>query len=295
MELEIKHLGQTLAVGGVAIYSVLFLLRTIQHPWIPTFFARRKTPPASAVGAVIPPAPSASSTPKVPFQRQVVVLTLILAAGILLEDWSKHYAAGRTSLKDNILLNWILDHDRELRLRSLFDVVETNDKQTVLKPRPLANELLESTQTRKVQTYYQAVKLMVDPAGNKPAQITIPAADVEKLQSAINGMFYDAKNRVYQQDNYFSELTEISNRADFTRALSFLFLLLCGLYLIFGILSFIPPIARRLHIDKSERHTIVVLTVLFFAGMWLSSTVYRIETYSYDARVFGYSLVLDKP
>ena len=206
MDLELKHLGQTLAVGGFAVFMALYLVRS----FFPSFAARLF-----------------AKSDKLSVQHVALLFALALAAGILLEDFSKHYAARRSGLKNDVL-EMILDSDKELRLRSLFDVPEAGPDRLEVKPRAIAMELAKvKGRNQSVENYLESIHKITrsweankkQAGDNPPPPVVIQGRNaVEAFEGAANGVYYEAKNRVYREATYFTELSEISNRMDFTRS-----------------------------------------------------------------------------
>lgn len=232
---------------------------------------------------------STSSTSKL--QHGAVYLALVLAAGVVLEDISKNYAARRASFFPE-LFNYVLDADNELRFRSLFTVVTLTDDKITASPRGIFREL------QMLPFGHQGVKphrieILNQIPSPVPTEITVTGKDqVAALLRAIDGVFYDAKNQVYREETYFNELSEISDRMDFTRSLTFQCLLFSIIYCAFGILGFIPKVGTYLNIKGAVRLKVFVISGLFAAGIWFVGTAYRSEVTNYDLRVFGYYITL---
>src|SRR5580698_3863037 len=101
MDFELKHLGQTLVVGGLGVYATLFLVRVFRSSNA-SFFT--------------------SNDQKLQFQEAAVYLTLIFSSGILLEDVSKNFVADRPDwpwLRG--AFQKLLDSDKNLRFSTMFD------------------------------------------------------------------------------------------------------------------------------------------------------------------------------
>lgn len=118
MDLELKTLGQTLAVGGLFVAGVCYLLKLKTERWIPDFLRL----PGE----------------KLHLLHGALYLALIFGCGIIIEDFSAAYANQRAVVSTGATapvfgvwekivfktLDPFLDTDKELRLRSLFDVKE---------------------------------------------------------------------------------------------------------------------------------------------------------------------------
>ena len=116
MDLELKNIGQTLAIGGFAIFSFFHLVGYIKASWkshLTSLFAGDQK-----------------------FPKAAMLLALIYAAGMLVEDASKNVTMERWRVIS------ILDTDKELLLKSLFERVDSSSEQYTLQPNPLYQDLM---------------------------------------------------------------------------------------------------------------------------------------------------------
>jgi hypothetical protein len=276
MDLELKHLGQTLAVGGFAIFGFFHMISLCKRRWVPAF-------PFSSEGAH-------------KLHESAMILALIFATGILLEDVSKNIVAERWPISP--LFNYILDTDRELRLRSLFEVNSQSAQHIDIKPNGIYDELSETRHDDTIFQYYwtkvqSAIKS--DPKVNKGRRSEIESytringdGQVRDFQAWVNGIFYAAKNHVYGKDTYYGELDDIEKRIDFTRSLTAVCMLYSFMYFLLLALSFIKPLAAFLGVNKAERKIALLICLTYAAGTLLSRSAYQTEQSSYNRRVFGY-------
>jgi len=79
MDLELKHIGQTLAVGGFFIFSLFQLIRIFHPSWV------------SGITSL-------ASGQKL--YESAMILAIVFAAGILVEDVSKNVVSERTKISD---------------------------------------------------------------------------------------------------------------------------------------------------------------------------------------------------
>jgi hypothetical protein len=275
MDLELKHLGQTLAVGGFAVYASLLLVRVCRAKWVPRFFHQKDD--------------------KAGIQHTAVYLALTFAAGVVLEDGSKSYVTKRASVNPPFL-DIILNSESELRFRSLARdaTVKKDEIRAELLP------LMEQVQSvpsapQHVTSFFNKIRAVTSPATSSEVNPKLSVSgeqQVSAILGAVDGVYYDAKNRVYREETYFRELSDISERLNFTRSLTLLCFCFAILYAAFAAGAFIPVVARFLDIDKAERRTVLVLCALFVVGLWFGSSAYRSESISYDMRVFGYYVSL---
>jgi len=276
MDIELKHLGQTLAIGGLAVYGVLFLVRVCRTDLVPKFFG--------------------ATEDKFQLQQTAVYLALIFGAGILLEDVSKNFVAERPGWFVSPFQK-LLGTDKDLRFSSLFShQTYTNGVERLLPSALLCETLQAPPPHAAVAAHYNTVKRYVTNLSDSPAIDLPSAAELASLKDAINNIYYDAKNRVYRQDNYFSELSDMANRLHFTRAFAFLCYVFATIYAIFGLWCFAPRLRSRLGVSRPEQNKILILAVIYISGALVSRMAYRSEHVSYDLRVFGYSrsLLIDK-
>lgn len=272
MDLELKNLGMTLAIGGFAVYGILFIIKICRAKWVPRFFSVEEG--------------------KLQIQHAAVYLALVLATGIILEDVSKNYAARRTNFLSTVC-NFFVDSDNELRLLSLFKDVELSDTKVKLTPKPIFRELqLVKPKHLVVEQHLAVINSHIPPGAGISAHSTPCTIDskqnVEAFRGALDGLFYDAKTLVYRNDNYNKELTDISMRLDFSRALTILCLIFAFLYLLFSVFGFVPGLKDFLDIDCNERSKLITLTALYAIGICFAGAAYRIEQNNYNLRVFGY-------
>lgn len=302
MDLDLKNIGQTIAIGGVVVYTLIIIGKIFFPNWQIRFFH--------------------SSENKTHLQEAAVSLALIFAIGLVLEDVSKNISSGREYFSGK-WLNYIVDSDRNLRFKSFFDVNNLN-----LYFSKIENKNSSLYNAYYVVSYSEEDKIKED-ADARFIAITIKAKEnyaenkiaiTDELISAANGFFYIAKNNVYAVKNYFDELTEIESRVDFTRSLT----LLCFIFfIIFGALTFFGftrPILKKfgLDIEKTARNKsrsnnskrymfyeenlkviidrsaekqlkLAGLTLIFFISMLISASAFRTESDNYNRRVYGYN------
>lgn len=270
MELELKDLGQTLAIGGFTVFGLVYLLSLLKPSWSAVF--------------------TSLSFDSNKFYQSAMLAALVFAAGILVEGVSKNSSAERWSGAD--LFNYILDTDKELRLRSLFTVHEYAQDHVDFTPNPIYEDLTSiHSNDQSFTKHLDVIKSYTAPCpGKEPKDcIRVSGLDhVKNLQKAVNGIYYAAKNRDYQEGNYFNELRGIENRFDFARSLAFLCLIFTTCYLLLGLLCSTLPKRRLLVEARSKRKVIFVIFLAYLLGVFLARTSFRSETINYNLRVFGY-------
>lgn len=110
MDLELKQFGQTLAIGGLLVYSLQYIFRVLAIPKsiIPRFLSAEEG--------------KGEETPRDSIQKAAISFALILACGIVAEDISKEFSAGRAEKNLSCVFDYFIDRDSELRTRSLYEI-----------------------------------------------------------------------------------------------------------------------------------------------------------------------------
>lgn len=211
MDLELKRLGQTLAIGGFAIYALVHLLRACGIQWILNFIclpdqeadstiSDKKDHDSQAKNESAAASPGKEGTSRkievkkasfFKLETTAIYLALLLASGIIVEDLSKNIVTGRDDelpadanwwergFRDfNAKINdMILDKDSELRLRSLFSISSTSEEgkdAMVLRPREIFWEMAELTRRfdKTVGTHRaMAVLVMLETKEHVPIKV----------------------------------------------------------------------------------------------------------------------------
>jgi hypothetical protein len=105
----------------------------------------------------------------------------------------------------------------------------------------------------------------------------------EKL---VNDLFYEAKNRVYQDKNYFSDLSELERRIKFLRGVA----LACFLLLI----SLIGVGLYRIVSSKKRYWEVTIPITIVLITLYASARyAYTQEAKTFAKKVFGYYLVVE--
>ncbi len=279
MDLAIKDLGQTLAVGVFAIFGLVFLCALSRRSWKDEIFK------------------FLSSEHK--FYQTALALVVVFATGVLVEDISKNFAAERVddSAIFNITsttFNFLVDTDKELRLRSLFTVHYSSAQEIELSEAPIYANLM-AVNDKNQYVLKNKVILTAIPVSSCIHNGSISSckriqgeAQIKDQANAANQLYYGAKNRVYRESTYFTELQEIEKRINFARSLTFL----CLVYaLLFGLLILINLLPERWVLTptaRTKRKLIGLVFGFYLLGILLGRLSFRSETISYNLRVFGY-------
>lgn len=141
------------------------------------------------------------------------------------------------------------------------------------------------------------------------------------LKENTSNIYYNWKNAVYREENYFKELMDIQQRIDFIRAIGmgsafmviFLFIviifwILCSDInidfpkLLSGLFRWLNP-SRRFRYEKNEKKNYVLagkiiwrsflLLILIFIFHLITSKIYRHEEIQFNKRIFGNFIKLD--
>ena len=231
-----------------------------------------------------------------------MILVLVFAVGVLVEDVSKNSVAERSSIA--AIFNHLADSDKQLRLKSLFEVGSYSDDHMDVKPNALYKDLMNIsnsvTETNQKDTRFAKHKTIIEtiiPSSSLDENkfIRISGPQIVTLQDEVNGIYYAAHNRVYQESSYFSELQGIASRIDFARSLTFLCLTYSVCYLILGILCYLPQKLNLFHEARAKRKLIVLMCAIYVIGIFLAGISYRSETTNYNLRVFGYYISTISP
>jgi hypothetical protein len=223
MDIELKELGQTLAVGAFAMLGFWLILKT----FITIDLKDLK--------------PNVVSFDNLFFGG--ILLAFVFAVGIVLENISKHVVADRdppsVTIRSAFTKN--LQNDKIGRFDVLFDKHGDREWYSYIPFFPDNRKLEKSRLYKRLldENYVDYLPYFLrnqfrDPVLLYPATIIYPSTNREN-QDCLNfasDLFYNAKDRVYQEENAFKELTTISTRMDFLRAFVFLSELLIYLFII---------------------------------------------------------------
>lgn len=293
MELDLKNIGQTLAIGGFTIFGLFHLISLCKASW------------KSKLTSLF--------TGDQKFPRATMLLALIFVVGMLVEDISKNFTAERWSVAKIFYIPF--DTDKQLLLRSLFEV-DSSSEQYILRPKPLYVDLMSvehdnlyfTNHSKKIIDIQKAENpIDIQKAENSKAfligsfKVDRKSVDNEDgaLRVAVSGMFYAAKNRVYMDGNYFSELREIVARINFARSIIFICLLYFVGYLLALLIWFLAWMKFRFLPDKLDFkffHSLLAVNVrlvslfllAYLVGAVLAGIAFRSESRENNQRVLGY-------
>jgi hypothetical protein len=265
MDFDLKDLGATLVTGAYFLLGVIFLFYLFSGARFVFFllFAKRITSVAVTI----------------------LILSLAFGAGILLEDISNDVV---DSDKPN-LLSPLLPLERDLRAQALFGKAFVAGIPTST-PAPLSREAAKLGIFTKYEPDGFAVQAAVM---NKQARVT-----ADQLKNVTVPLYYEAKNTVYREANYYNELRQIQTRIDFARSSALLSLLLAVIGLVFAVTAAVQPnLGGRIALRWKLAHqalpygalAVRTLVVPALIGiLFLGRFAYCQEEMEFDKRVYGY-------
>ncbi|TLD70198.1 hypothetical protein FEM03_13490 [Phragmitibacter flavus] len=210
MDLELKTLGQTLAVGGLAIFLVIV--------WVAALLRDPEWPIQKL----------ARMDEGFPLIRGSLFLSIVLVTGILCENYSRRVASGRGHLPFKGIFSFFIESDKQIRLRSLLTVHKFKDDFIEVALSPIAVETLQLPQIGSLLPYQrESIQHIVDASRlypkNRDHRFRIKGIDECSIfVESINAMYYLGKNAAFRHENHFLELREIEARFNFSGAVAFI-------------------------------------------------------------------------
>lgn len=117
------------------------------------------------------------------------------------------------------------------------------------------------------------------------------ASDSDAVITALNSLYFQAKNKVFQDPNYFRELSLIQARINFARSLA----LVAGVLLFLALIGVVATVARYLNgvpalAPKNQRLALRAVIALVFSWVLCALTLSSFcrEEDEFNERVFGY-------
>ena len=276
MEFNIEELGTTLAVGAYIIFGAEILLLA--------YFG-------SNVNRIIKAGERLGA-----WGSRSLVVVACFAIGMITEDLSNKFV-------DNI--NWwqeisILPAENELRSKSLFGKVP---------PEKFSDLTQNAAKNRLLSTYGGKHGEEIEYLINHNDKASLKKIKQNDFFEAANKLYYQAKNAVYLEDNYFAELRRIQVRIDFARSFAIISVILLFTTLILFLLKLIFPnlqldhfpgvkfvkhkkskTQKISHLQYIERTIggVIIFGLLFVIG----HSAYSSEEREFNSRVFGYFITL---
>ncbi|MBK7706470.1 MAG: hypothetical protein IPJ30_11995 [Acidobacteria bacterium] len=255
MEFDFKEVTTTLVIGGYLLFGLEFLLYIYLRSGAALFLLRILKRNRITQYAMIIPG-----------------IVLCFSFGMLLETMSDKYADEDTFLQ-SWLYSWISDTDDTIKRDALFSMGD-------------GSFLIEAARAGILDKFEGGEQFKSELLSANPDWAEMK----QKHKSTAVRMYYHAKNVVYKEQTYFSELQKIQMRIDFSRSFSFVSLLL-------AISAFATLIKicwrnrvkvlqadRRINAIKVLTISLAILMISFFVG----ARSYADEERNFDRRTFGY-------
>jgi len=194
-----------------------------------------------------------------------------------------------------------VDSDKDLRFQIFFNVTneirinKTPEAIWGLQYNPIAQDLRQgATNDPLVWRYVTQLndKLLENARLTDGCFQVVGETNYEACINLVNRIFYNAKNIVYQNDNYFTELGAIEMRKNFVLAILFDFMLLATAHLLLGVVYLARKKYKKMPLELCHWNArgmfyigfLATYTVMFYCAL----LAYRVESASYNSRVFGY-------
>ena len=291
MQLELMQFGQTLAVGAFTMLGLWLIIKVFNKNILSTFISGGNFEP-------------------IKIALNGIILAFLFSIGIILENYSKHVAAERNPPNINVryVLGLNLEPDNETRFAALFERESKNTasflqkingnsivkwKRSSLYDRLDRNNYFDSLASpiigQKIQSLVEAIF-----SSTMDSFIVIQGDIKKNLNNYCNELYYNAKDRVYLEPNYFQELSTISMRMDFLRSFILLTTIMFYLCLIASTMGWaiqaVFPEAER----QRRLNTLFTFLMLCILLSFILPAAYTAECSNYNRRVFGYHLGLMK-
>lgn len=294
MDLGIKELGITFLVGAFTILGLELILYYFLGIPLTGFFQGK-------LGLQGKKRTSNHRNTEVRDQamRTAVFIGLAFAVGILAEDISFKYVdsiqSPIASIPDTLLPESVI---KRLDLSKESSRVQTliHDLRGEAKPSQLAIDLAKAEafvvsdpeNGKKVQDWIK------NPVNCKPSDSAVGECPSSKqVADSILKLYYQAKNRAYDRENYYDEMKRIQSRLDFSRSISMIAFVYFVVGAVVGLVLLIPA-ARNSSPAKQQQFrfrapiripgVLVILLLTSFSALWAFSR----ESDEFNKRAFGY-------
>ncbi len=316
MNFDLKELGITFIVGSFVILGLEAILFYFYNIQLTGFFQTKagleRAKPTKANNAqeqdyTINSSDSKPDKDNSPVQaiKIAIFIGIAFAVGILAEGLSYKYVDSvQTPFKE--LPSFVKELlpkelDKSLGLPSKENSrIKTLIKNIYEKPEveALANDLAKQKafSLMNSETGLKVENWIKDPNRCKPdVNETLPnCPSISEITQSSYGVYYYAKNRVYQNASYYDEMRRIESRRDFSRSIS----LIAFIYLIGAI---IMGAARIIYLMikfkrgsfRAERiweicKKVVLVSLILFGIYFFSMWAYERESDEFNKRAFGY-------
>ncbi len=317
MELELKQIGQTIAVGAYTLICLRAIILVFDDFWLFQHFRIEYKIKEYFEKIFLLKAKNES----IKFIQVGAYTAIIYVFGLLLEDYSKEIFAER---EEGCLVNFIqnqkcpldfnknLPSDKILRFNDFFKVKWDEGKKfdttaiesinfSTLSEKYYRIGLFNSMSMKKItELDSMAIKKMFDNINLKPIDST-KSSKIDSLIILSNDIYYFTKNRVFEKDNYFNEIQVISLRNNFAGSFTFINFIFQWFVFWFFIIKILIEIIYRVCKRKKDENSLkesfkgfkkcfkpAFLFVLFVIFVQIGSKNYIAETKAFHNRVYGY-------
>lgn len=274
MNLDLSEFVGTLCLGGGIVFGLAILVRTFVGIELASIIERLD---GKLLG------------------NSFVITMAAFALGMVAEDMSDHYVD-----TDGQLIQIGLGFATESDIRTGVLLGRTNE--IIQGPRDAATTRAEWQNLAKAYAGLGLFSVQDSKFGSEVEKKILGNFKLNRsnnirrdLSGLVNSVYYQAKNTVYREDNYFKELGLIQNRIDFARSLSVISVLFIVLTFTFFVMAvakiFYLRFSRNDHsMSKIPRLAIsTVILSMVFAGVFLAARdAYAAEEAEFNRRVFGY-------
>jgi len=266
MESALAEFGTTIVLGGFFILSlaVIFAILYLSNLLPVFFYTSRFNVKSYITFGTIP------------------ILVLCYVFGMLLEDWSSPVLS---EFNKNIFPS-----DREIR----HDVFYKDDKYDL---GSFADRYVDKTSNTKIinkptNSSQSETSIKINQKTNNYKK-KIP--DDDACKEVALQLFFNSKNPVYRNNNYFKELSQIQERIFFSRSFCLsIFISTCTITLVtIGVLAY--RIKRQLPTRSSSLKFITysIIFICFYVCLfYVGGKAFENEEWAFANRVFGYYLSL---
>jgi hypothetical protein len=272
MDTALKDLGVTFLVGAFAILGFEFVLHYLLDKDLTGFFRGELGLTQASEGAKA--AQEARSN-----IRTTVFVALAFAVGIVAEDasykfmdsgWLPLQTNSKASMRAAVLMRKC-DHDSLVPSRLGFELAQAH---------AFTRFTWAGAEAEPLEAWLSTCSTDAKPECHRiPTNI-----------SAIDGLYYFAKNTVYRNDNYYDEMRRIQTRSEFSRSVLILASFYAALAIAIIVLLKVLPSRQpgfQARGTSLRREGLRVLTLLLFLAAISYWAFYR-ESLEFNKRAFGY-------
>lgn len=258
MEINLAELGTTLFVGGYLIFGLL-LVRVVLFggSFLPKQISSR-VDPQTRIGQL---------------GLGVVVVTVCFGLGMLAEDLSNKFVDTDVFWQNDLFP--VLPTERSMKMNALLGEGLSNEVSHLIKEMAWRGIL-----SRYGGEFGDCMELAI--LCNQPKR------GIEWEDSVTLAVYYQAKNAVFKEENYFDEMSKIQTRLDFARSFAILSACMAAIVMLIIFASFIRGITRKNRVKNRIYQPALLLLLVFSACYSLGCFAYVSEEREFNLRAFGY-------